>query len=302
MDNYTIKATKLDFKKTNTIAYDKNLREKINKIHKLLSVEITDITGEPMLLNIDNFIEIEKIRKDISSILANVNLHLLKKNEEILTNIPNEKILINKLKILITVISKDIVSSSYNMACDINDWLKKAEIQRKELSSLTSDLTLTLMSAKNDKKGLTYDEKKNYKEIEDLTKELGNFLYRYTRLVNNIESQEKRINKIIKLCNPLMDKITVFIQCFNLKKNNDQNLKNLVTFLGNLNFNINKTLILIQEYKKESQKTNKQSFELTKGIMELQSKFRIVRANINDLSFISKDPEIAYKFNNSPDF
>ena len=285
-----------DLKKKNTIAYDKVLRERIDYVHKLLGTKVTDIVGNVLKVGHSWVFEVEKIRQDLSSITADLNLYLMEGKGEEINHVFNEKELIEKLKQLHVSISEKIVSSSYSTSKNVDKWLKEAEALRSELSSHTAGLTLALMNAVDDKKTLSEEEKASFRGIQLLTDAMGNFLFAFTRLTILFEKERKLLQEIINLSNPLMDKIITFVNTYNVKKDCKNNIKNIIDFLGNSQFKLNKSLIIMSKYQKLSQEIDDSSFDLSKKIIDTQEIFRRVRGRINNLGFLSEDPSMASLF------
>ena len=285
-----------DLKKKNTIAYDKVLRERIDYVHKLLGTKVTDIVGNVLKVGHSWVFEVEKIRQDLSSITADLNLYLMEGKGEEINHVFNEKELIEKLKQLHVSISEKIVSSSYSTSKNVDKWLKEAEALRSELSSHTAGLTLALMNAVDDKKTLSEEEKASFRGIQLLTDAMGNFLFAFTRLTILFEKERKLLQEIINLSNPLMDKIITFVNTYNVKKDCKNNIKNIIDFLGNSQFKLNKSLIIMSKYQKLSQEIDDSSFDLSKKIIDTQEIFRRVRGRINNLGFLSEAPSMASLF------
>lgn len=74
------------------------------------------------------------------------------------------------------------------------------------------------------------------------------------------------------------------------------NVKNLTESLGNLQFKLNKIIQKAEEFKKIAQDLREMGMDCSNYIMDTQEQFRMVRANINDFSYMSVDPEIAYQY------
>jgi hypothetical protein len=158
-----------DYKKQNTIAYDKHLREKLKTLHDMLGIEITDVAVGAMDYG-------------------------LKFNPQ----------------------AKEIL---------------------KTLSSITSDFSVVLLNAKGNKSKLSEEEQLDY-----------------------------------------------------------DNIKSLTAYLGNLQYKLNKIIQKAEEFNKLTVELRDMGMSCAEYIMEAQEQFRMVRANINDLAFMSADPDVAYEY------
>lgn len=69
----------------------------------------------------------------------------------------------------------------------------------KEVSKLTSDLSLSLMNAKHDKKALTSEEEQDYKEMKDLIDDLGNMQFKLNKVIQKIETLKKDASELVTL-------------------------------------------------------------------------------------------------------
>jgi len=285
-----------DLNRKNTIAYDKALRVRIDYIHRLLGTKVTDVTSDAMRIGSSWVFETSEIRSSLSNLSAELNILLYENKGEGVKKVVEEAELISSLRNLVTLISEQIVSSSYSVSGNIDKWLQEGEGLRAELSSLTSNLTIALMNAKGEKKDLANEEEASFRGVQLLTNELGNFLLSFTRLINLVEGSKTHLMSIIELSNPLMDRITVFINTFSLKKNGKDSIKKLVEFLGNSQYKLNKSLIEMEKYQKNAQQIDERAFDLSTKILDAQQVFREVRASINDLGFLSDDPSMASLF------
>lgn len=107
----------------------------------------------------------------------------------------------------------------------------------KELSKLTSDLSVALLEIKGQKDQLNPQENTNYESIKGLVGTLGNLQY--------------ELNDILK---------------FKASGNDDPKLAEM-------------------------------AMDLEQDIISVQEEFRKVRSNINDLGFLSYDPNISFEYN-----
>lgn len=284
-----------DFKSTNTIAYDRLLREKIDYIHRLLGTTVTDVTTSTITANFSWSFEISQLRKELSGTTADLNLILISNGDG--THEPfDTKDLINKLQKLVEIISQDIVSSAFTTINSTNKWIEEAESIRAELSQLTADLTVALMNASKDKEKLSQSEQDSQRGVQILIEELGNFGFAFTKMINDIEGLKGYLQEIVDLSNPLMDKITVFMNTYRLNRDDKDTIKKIIDFLGNAEFKLNKTLNVMEKYQSSAVNLHSNSFEISKKIMDAQDKFRAVRSSINDYGFLSDDPLMANLF------
>lgn len=157
------------FKEENTIAYDKQLREKLRALHDSLGEEVTDVATAAM---------------------------------------------------------------DYG-----GKFSPEAKITLKLMSELASDLSVALINAKSDKEKLSPEEQQDYENISALAENLGNLQFKLNRIIQKSE-----------------------------------------------------------EFKKVAQELQEEGMNLAENIMDAQESFRMVRANINDLAFLSADPNVAYKY------
>lgn len=74
------------------------------------------------------------------------------------------------------------------------------------------------------------------------------------------------------------------------------NIKKLTDYLGNIQFKLNKIIQKSEEFKKLARELEELGVGCAEYIMEAQEEFRNVRAEINDLSYLSVNPSVAYQY------
>lgn len=80
------------------------------------------------------------------------------------------------------------------------------------------------------------------------------------------------------------------------EKGHFEAVKHLVSTLGNLQFDLKKIIKKVDEVNKLVESLSKMGMKFAESIMDAQDEFKEVRANINALSWLSNNPEIAYLF------
>ena len=73
-------------------------------------------------------------------------------------------------------------------------------------------------------------------------------------------------------------------------------IEKLADALGNLQFRINRLIMDITKMEKLSEQISDEGAVLLEAVMDVQTKMRTIRANINALGFFSNNPEMAHLF------
>lgn len=112
--------------------------------------------------------------------------------------------------------------------------------------------------------------------------------------------------KILKYMSGMASKLTVALM--KAKKNKGtltpeeqadfDKISSLTTVLGNLQDRLNTVINKVKDVNKLNAELTEDGSKLGEEIMDSQEQFRAIRAGINAYGFLSKDPELAYLFEN----
>lgn len=80
------------------------------------------------------------------------------------------------------------------------------------------------------------------------------------------------------------------------EKEDFDNVKSLIEYLGNLQFKLNKIIQKVSEFNTVAQEMKDLGMDCAEYTMTAEKQFKTVRARINDLDYLSADPSIAHTF------